>query len=146
MGQHKQARQILARLARDESPGSYNAKERVYHNLGYSYQSTNSLDNAAKFYKKAIAENPTYHMSWLQLGRVYQKTNNAKKETEALKKAVGFCPLCMEPNEALFHAYLRQKDYQNARNLMSKLITNDEISPRSKKRATDLLRRVQPKK
>ncbi len=146
MGNHKAARVILAKLAKDEGPGSYTMKERLYHNLGYSYETTDNFDTAIKMYKKAIEENPAYHMSWLQLGRVYEKQKNIPKAVESLERALEFCQSCLEPAEELFMVHMSNGKVLQAKATLQKYLASDDISTFNKTRARQLLSGITAKK
>ena len=146
LGKYKEARNILTNLIRDQSSTSYTMKERLYHNLGYSYELTNDNDKAIKMYKQAVIENPTYHMSWLQLGRVYIKLKKQNDAIEAFKKAVSFCEPCIEPTEELYMTYMHNGQVLEAKSLLKKYLGNEYISTTNKIHAQKLMNRLTAKK
>lgn len=113
-GDHKGARTILARLIKTPKDKGYQYKERLYHNLAFSYQKTKNYTTAIRLYKKALEENPTYHMSWQNMGQCYEFLKNTKLALDSYQKAKLNCFGCYEPITLLVDFHLNNNNTQAA--------------------------------
>lgn len=136
----RQARSVFANILKKYP--NYKHKDRVFHNIGYSYAIENKAKKATKYYLKATQENPAYHLSWLQLGKVYGKTGQQAKAISAMRKSVKYCQACAETNFALYDLYFKNGKILQARKLIKNYLGNDNLDPRTQAKAQSLLRKV----
>ena len=146
LGDYKNAQITLAQMLKEKPPQAYKMKERLFHNLAYTYELKQNYNQSIKLYKKALEENPAYHMSWLQLGRVYLKQKKMVLAVKALEQSVNFCGLCLEPTKELFMTHLRRGQVLMAKSTINQYLSNNNVSPSNKAKAKKLRRSLTAKK
>ncbi|MDE3269722.1 MAG: tetratricopeptide repeat protein [Pseudomonadota bacterium] len=105
--QYADAKKLLLELL--EHADDYQYKERLYHNLALIHERSRKWRTAEKYYLKALSENPSYYLSLLKLGILYQKHHRYKKAVKYLKRAQNFCRKCYEPVDHLAATYTQIK-------------------------------------
>lgn len=102
-----QAQRLILALLKESSTGGYSRTERLYHNLGLIYQERSNHTQAERHYRKALAENPSYYLTLLQLGLLYRQQQRYEDALVWLHKARNFCRKCLEPVRHLSYIYVR---------------------------------------
>src|SRR5690606_12651004 len=90
-GDHDQAIRLLDALTKTKDTADYLSKERIYHNLGYAYERSGKLPSSERWYRKAIDTNPSYFLSHLGLGRIYERMSRPAMARMAYTQASDFC-------------------------------------------------------
>lgn len=112
---YKDAEKLLKMLiARKETP-RYEHRERFFHNYGLVLEKTNRLVAAERQYRNATEENPTFHLSRLQLARLYQEQKKPQLAIKELDAARFACPQCFDPTAALVKIYAERGEVTKAR-------------------------------
>ncbi len=137
---YKSARNALNQAIRIEP--EYSHRERIYHNIAYTHQKERNYKNAIKYYRKALAINPTYHKSWQEIAQSYESLKQNKKAIYAYQKARNFCENCYSPNLALTKAYLRMNQPRSAIKTIRKYLNIEGISAVDEKKARNVLTKL----
>lgn len=135
IGNYSEARKILATLIKDKSKNSYVYKERLYHNLAYSYQKEGKYKLAIKVYNRALKENPIYHMSWLNKGVCYSQLSDSRRALLSFNKAKMNCRGCYEPVTYLVDTYLKLNQAKKAQKELREFLAVENIDSRMMKMA-----------
>ena len=102
-----QAQRLILALLKESSADAYPRTERLYHNLGLIYQERGAPARAEHYYRKALAENPSYYLTLLQLGLLCRQQRRYGDALSWLSKAKNFCRKCLEPVRHLSAIYVR---------------------------------------
>ncbi len=139
-GQYKNAKKILNAQIQNVSKGQekYIHVERLYHNLALVYENEKKTNQAVKFYKKALEENPSFYLSLMQLGHVYNKVNKKENAFNYFKLARESCPNCFEPIEGMYHHYVAKKNRNAARKILDDSLKQEGLPLEIKKRGLAL--------
>ena len=108
------AQRLLLTLLQEKSGNTYQRTERIYHNLGLIYQKRGDQKRAEHYYRKAVAENPSYYLTLLNLGLMSKQQRRYQDAITWLHKAKNFCRKCLEPVRHLSNIYLSQGKQQQA--------------------------------
>lgn len=112
-GSLQQAQKLILTLL-EEGTGTYRKIERLYHNLGLIAERRKRYAQAERYYRKALAENPSYYLTLLRLGLLCQQQRRYRDAVMWLHKAKNFCRKCLEPVEHLSRIYQRTGKPQQA--------------------------------
>lgn len=85
-----------------------------YFSMASNYSDKNDLENAKKYYLKAIDEDPKYVEAYDNLGVVYRKLKEYDKAIESYKKSIALYPNGATAHQNLAAAYGITNDYENA--------------------------------
>lgn len=138
LGQTKEARSLLLRLS---ELGTYSYRERLLHNIAYTYEMEGNLEQAQEFYEEALVENPVYYLSKVSLAKVLQKQGNLKEAFKTYQKAAQFCPTCYEAREKLVYFYAPRYP-EKAKKILDSFLSIQEISPGDREKALALRRKL----
>lgn len=115
LNRYKEAEKLLKTLIARKDKPLYEHRERLFHNYGLVLEKTNRLVAAEKQYRNATEENPTFHLSRLQLARIYQEQKKPQLAVKELDAARFACPQCFDPTAALVKIYADRGDITKAR-------------------------------
>ena len=138
--QHKRALSTLFKITKSEEFLSYEHPERVYHNIGLSSEKLKKYKIATKYYKKALTRNPTFYISLMRLGQVYQKTQKYKASRKYFTKAQNLCNTCYGPVSAIASTYISENKSGKAIKVLRRYIKVKKVKKSDKLRATKLMR------
>ncbi len=135
-GFYKKAREIVQKHLKDDD---YTFKERLLHNLAFSYEKDHQFELAERYYKEALQELPMFYLSTYRLGHLYKNQNKYKHSEVFLKKAYEICQLCYEPVADLVAVYLVQKKPVKASIILRKYLHEAKLDEVDKSKAKKLL-------
>jgi len=141
-GDNDRAIRLLTQLIKQAEDNNYPYKERLYHNLGYSYAKVRNNAKAEQWYKQALDENPAFFLSQLELARLYEKSNRPTMAIAAYRKSIDRCLVCIEPVEALASLYVQAGRFAEARQTVIQFEKVEGVSAQDRTRAQELLKRV----
>ncbi len=136
LGSYRAAEKLLEPLLKDKT---YPYKERLYHNYALTFEKRKNYKKAILLYNKAIDENPSYYLSHIQLGKIYQTTHQKQPAVLSYEKAVRSCPVCFDAVHELVLLLIENKEFSRASTLLSKFMTTKDTSERNKAQAKNLL-------
>ncbi len=136
--QYRKARNVARKLLKRKEDYPY--KERLFHNLAVAYERDRKFKGAIINYKKAIAINPVFYMSLIQLGKIYLNFGNLKQAELYLTKAQKSCQVCLEPVQNLSQLLLKQGKKNDAVTLISNYIQISAVKASDKASAKKLLK------
>ncbi len=135
-GSFVEAESVLQKLLKEKS---YPYSERVYHNYALLFEKRKKYRKAVSYYTKAVNENPSYYLSHLRLGKIYQLERNRTSAKLAYEKAANACSLCFEPVQEASLIYLDEGNFKKASALLQHFLANKEISSDNRSQARSLL-------
>ena len=144
-GSLAQAQRLLLTLLQEKSGNTYQRTERLYHNLGLIYQKRGKHKRAEHYYRKAIAENPSYYLTLLNLGLMSKQQQHYQEAITWLLKAKNFCRKCLEPVRHLSTIYLLQNKHQQAFTLVDTYSRQAGLNLQERQAAIALRQRLQKK-
>jgi tetratricopeptide (TPR) repeat protein len=92
---------------------------------GIAYHQLLDLNNAKKYYDKAVKLNPKYAEAINNLGTIYYARKSYRRAVEQYKKALRFTPESASILSNLGTAYFARKDYENASKAYQQALTLD---------------------
>ncbi len=113
-GSRSQAQKLLHTLLREKGSETYPRRERFYHNLGLICQERGNHKRAEYYYRRALAENPSYYLTLLKMGLLRFQQRRYEGAIAWLNKAKNFCRKCLEPIRHLSDAYVRVGKWRQA--------------------------------
>jgi len=137
--QNEAAQKILEVLLQDPS---YDSRERIYHNLGLTFEQKRDFQMAENQYQKALMENPTYYVSHFRLGLLYQKQHKRELAIESFTAAIKFCPNCYEPIEAVSGIYMEAGEVDKVVTLVSRFLEQKDPGSQAQIQAQSLLEKA----
>ena len=144
-GSWSQAQRLLFALLRENGNDVYPRTERIYHNLGLIYQKNNDHKRAEHYYRKALAENPSYYLTLLKLGLLYRQQKRYDDAIIWLNKAKNFCRKCLEPVRYLSAVYVRTGKRQLAFSTVDTYSRQTGLNLQERRAAMALRQRLQKK-
>jgi Tfp pilus assembly protein PilF len=142
-GDYDRAIRLLKRLLEPQKgKEEYHYKERLYHNLGYAYVKQKNVAKAKAYFQEALAENPAFFPSHLELARIYESTNKPAQAIRTYRASIDYCAICYEPVQALTALYLKTGQRSDAQKALMRFTKTDGISAHDKDAAMRLLRQV----
>lgn len=136
-GSYASARKLLRKLL--TTADDYTYKERLWHNMALSYDKENKASLAERYYKKALAENPGYYLSHLQLGYLYKQRGRSALASKHFWQANQQCRSCYAPVSELSSHMIKRRQYAQAINLLRRYLHQREASPENSLAAKALL-------
>ena len=127
-GEYQRAARLLTQLLSQAESTSYAYKERLYHNLGYTYAKERNSAKAELWLQRAVEENPTFFLSHLELARLYERSNRPEKAVASYRKAMDYCLVCFEPVQALSSLYIKTGRTGEARRVLMQFGKNEGVS------------------
>lgn len=140
-----QAQRLLLALLQETNKETYPRTERIYHNLGLIYQERGDHKRAEHYYRKALAENPSYYLTLLKLGLMYRQQKRYDDAIIWLNKAKNFCRKCLEPVRHLSAIYVRMDKWQQAFILVDTYSRQTELNLQERRAALALRQSLQKK-
>lgn len=138
-----EATKLVKRLiAKEESSPNYAYRERLYHNLGLIAERQNNLVEAEKNYRIALEENPTFYLSTLSLGRLYDRTKRTDLARVKFEQAHEICPTCYDAVDALSKHYISSNRGDLAVNVLLQFNKNESLSEMDRTKAAELLKSI----
>ena len=140
-----QAQRLILTLLRDKSDTVYPRIERFYHNLGLIYQERGGYKRAEHYYRKALAENPSYYLTLLKLGLLCRQQQRYDDAVIWLHKAKNFCRKCLEPVSHLSTIYVHMGKQQLAFSTVDTYSRQTGLNLQERRAALILRQRLQKK-
>jgi Tfp pilus assembly protein PilF len=140
-GEQTRARNVLRKLVKGDE--NYGHRERLYHNLGLSYQKERNYPAAKKYFYLALNDSPSFYMSLIALAKIAKELNDAKGAKGFLKKAVKSCPSCYEPVHLLATYYINDGELKLAHSLLQSYAARDDAQDEDRESSRQLMRHVQ---
>ena len=141
-GDHSKAIRLLKAMTKGKKGEEYLKKERIYHNLGYANVKSGKNSAAERWFRKALDANPSYFLSHMALGKLYEKTRRPAMARTSFRQASDFCAICFDPIEPLVNLYMQARQPQEATAVITRYLRNSKVRPEDKARANKLLMRV----
>ncbi|MCX6125256.1 MAG: hypothetical protein NTV34_11005 [Proteobacteria bacterium] len=124
-------------LARKETP-PYPHRERIFHNYGLIAEKTGRGLLAEKMFQNAVEQNPMFHISHMQLARIYKEKNRGSLVSKHLEAARFGCPACFEPLESLVKFNISKGETKLARLMIQDYKLTEGLSQQDRRRLADL--------
>lgn len=124
--------------AKNRAGDTYPYPERLEHNLGLAYEKMKRNDLAKKQYEAALVENPSFYLSLLQLGRMYQRQSQVREAIAKLNLAHVACPVCFDPVQSLVTLYQAEKRSKDAQSLLNGFLREKNVPKDDLARAREL--------
>lgn len=141
-GNNEKAIKLLSGLLGSDQGKNYEHLDRIYHNLGYANGQLANLTKAENWFREALAENPSFFPSHLELAKIYANSNRAKLAVQEFRRAIDNCQVCFEPVHALSLLYVRLNQPEEAQKILLSFTRSEDISNQDRERAKSLLRTV----
>lgn len=100
-----------------------------YYNIGSEASERGDYEEAIKYYKLAIKEDPKFVFAYDNLGYAYRKLEKFDDAVEYYKKSLKIDPEGLMPLQNIAIAYKLKKDYTNAIKWYEKLTKVDSNNP-----------------
>ena len=126
-GQNDQGEKVLLHLLTLKNFKAYRYPERVFHNLAKIKEKQNQFKIAEKYYRRSIAENPTYYLTKFQLAKLFDKTKRPGLALHMMEEAQTACPVCPDPVEELVKKYRAMGKNIQAKILIQSFIKTDGV-------------------
>jgi Tfp pilus assembly protein PilF len=140
-GSPEKALKLLAAILKNKKMStSYAYRERIFHNIAYSYVKLGENKKAESWLNQALEENPTFFPSHLELARLYEKTKRPAMALKAYRKAIDYCHVCFEPVESFANIHLKIGNPLEARNALIKFTRVEGIASSDRAKAEQLLK------
>lgn len=139
-GQNQKAISLLKRLKKHPKFSEYKHPERVHHNMGLSNERLKNTREAIRYYRRALSSNPSFYISLIRLGQIYQKKGWNKKARNQFRTAAKACPQCFDPINGLTMTYIAQGKPRKAIRILNKFLKNQKVTEGDKTRAEDMLK------
>ncbi|MBI2601990.1 MAG: tetratricopeptide repeat protein [Deltaproteobacteria bacterium] len=120
--------------------GSYEYKERIYHNMALVMENEGKTDEAIHLYSTALDENPSYFLSNIRLGKLYDQTKRPRLALSAFQQASKTCVVCFEPVHEIVMLYLKAKAPEKAKKVLLDFVANKEVAKEDRESAQKLLK------
>ncbi len=143
--QFPQARKTLKGALKNLAAGDktkYRFPERIFHNIGLTYEKEKKLKLAEKYYQKALVQNSLFYLSLMRMGRVYQKTGRNKLAEDVFKKAIHNCNKCLEPVAVLSKHYLKMGKKKEATQILKGYLAQKDLQVGDRSLATNILTKI----
>ena len=140
-----QAQRLILTLLKESRNDTYPRTERLYHNLGLIHQERGDHTRAERYYRKALAENPSYYLTLLKMGLLYRQQQRYDDAIIWLNKALNFCRKCLEPVRHLSSVYRRMGKQQQAFTTVDTYSRQTGLSLQERRAALALRQRLQKK-
>jgi Tfp pilus assembly protein PilF len=127
-------------LKNKQAAAKYPYKERIFHNIGYSYIKLGQNKKAEQWLTESVEENPTFFPSHLELARLYEKTARPALAQKSYRRAMDYCHVCLEPVEALANIYLKLGSPIEARKVLQSFTKVEGITTADRAKAQQLLK------
>lgn len=141
-GEHKKAIKILLGLLKSEQGQNYEHQERIFHNLGYANGLIGNQQKAETWLREALAENPSFFPSHLELARIYANSNRLNLAVKEYRRAIDYCQVCFEPIHALSLLYIRLNQPAEAQKILLSYSRIEDINAKDRQQAKLLLKSV----
>lgn len=136
LGSYRAAEKLLEPLLKDKN---YPYKERLYHNYALTFEKRKNYKKAILLYNKAIDENPSYYLSYVQLAKIYKNTHQRHSAVLSYEKAVRSCPICFDAVHELALLLIEDKQFTRVSTLLTQFLSVKDASEGNKTQAKNLL-------
>lgn len=138
----KLLRGLIAKMENDTGVDAYPTPERLYHNMGLIHFREKRYKQAEEAFRRALEQEPTYHLSQFLLAKIYDATNRRALARQTYTKILEICPDCFDPMQALTMSYLKDGQFDMANLTVSNFLRISPIPEQELNRAKDLKRLV----
>jgi Tfp pilus assembly protein PilF len=107
----------------------YKYPERFNHNIALAYERMNRSKFAIKYYRQALAKNPSNFQTLMQLGRLYERLNRIKHAEPIYKRAADVCLKCYEPVKRRSDVLVKLGRKAEATQMLVDFLETQEIRP-----------------
>ncbi|MBV6493147.1 MAG: Lipopolysaccharide assembly protein B [Turneriella sp.] len=104
----KGADRVLSNIINENSPAD------LHYTYGKLLEDAGEFDNAEKQYQISVKKNPQYFNGWINLGKIYARTQKLEQAENAYRKALDIEPSSFDANLNLANTLYRQKKFQSA--------------------------------
>lgn len=118
--------------------GAYAYMERVQVNIGLAYMEEGNCTKAQVHFDKALVLDPTFVTAHFNSGKCWLKSGNHRAALASLKRAVDFCPGCIDPILELARARYAAGEQKEAVASLEKILRG-KIDSKSAERTKKLL-------
>ena len=132
-GKVNRARKIIRNALR-KFP-KYDYPERLWHNLGLSYEYEKKRKAALRFYNRSLKINPTYYLSLVQKAKIMHNDGKRKQADFNFHRAAQFCPTCFEPIKFLAASELAKGHKGKAMKRINNFLGEKGISKKDRRQA-----------
>ncbi len=130
---------LLLKTTRASNFSSYEYPERVHHNLGLAAEKQKKANMAEKHYRRALAKNPSFYLSLMQLSSLMTKQQKERAAQRYLEQARRLCLSCYDPVAQLSESYIRTGHYADATATLQAYLKRPDLDSTSKSKAQQLL-------
>lgn len=138
--QYNLALKTLHKLRKHREFEDYRHPERITHNLGLSSEKLGRLQDAEKYYRMALRQNPNFYISLMRLAQIYENRKQHKKALGLFKKAKEVCDVCFDPVNGMAMTYLSMKQPKRALIVLNRFMKKKSTSKEDKKKAQQMIR------
>lgn len=138
-GRNAKAYNLLLKAKKLKEFGNYQFPERIHHNLGLAAEKLKRTSLAEKHYRRAIAKNPSFYLTLMQLAALKQTQNHSLAAQRYLGQARRVCLNCIDPVSQLTQSYLKEGKDLQARRLLTSYLRRTDLEANSKLQASALL-------
>lgn len=141
VGSPEKAQALLAALLKNKAASKdYPYKERIYHNIGYSYVKLGNNKKAEQWFLAATEENPTFFPSHLELARLYEKMKRPAMAEKSYRRAIDFCRVCFEPVQALAGIQIKMGNSPEAQKTLVNFMKGEGVAAADRAQAEQMIR------
>ena len=138
LGQFKESRETLNRIIERKK---YTLMEKVYLNLGLSFLQEKNCKKAVPHFQSALDIDPTYAAPYFNLGKCQASAGDLAGARSSFRRAVDFCPNCLDPQLELATVLARLGEKRNAKRAVESIL-KAEPNELLKRRALALQRQL----
>ncbi len=141
--QYPLALKTLRNLLASPLGKNYQHPERIHHNIALVAERMNKAKLAEKHYQLALQENPTYYLSLMRLGQLYERSKRPNEAQQQFYRAREACLRCFDPIYALVSQQLGRGQGPSAVALIQDYLGNKEVEAADRNKARKLLSQAQ---
>ncbi|WP_196888905.1 tetratricopeptide repeat protein [Aureivirga sp. CE67] len=123
------ARDLIQSNVGEESKESENPQALEFYYEGTKLSKEGKLEEAIKFYKKAVKEDPNFAWAYDNMGICYRRLNKLDEAEKAYKKSIKIDPTGKMPLQNLAVVYIHKKKFKKAVKAYEKLKKVDSSNP-----------------
>ena len=130
---------LLTRVKDSKISQGYQYPERIYHNIALAAERSENFQLAEKNYVIALSENPSYYLSLMRLGQLYEKQRRPLEAQRTFSKAKASCPKCFDPVNALAMGFIARGKHKSAFIALKQYTKRREVSNENRKKAEKMI-------
>lgn len=138
MGEYEESRSTLNKII---SRKRYPLMEKVYLNLGLSFLQEKNCKKAIPYFQSALDIDPTYAAPYYNIGKCQVSVGHLTEAKTSFRRAVDFCPNCLDPQLELASVLARLGEKRNAKVAVESIL-KAEPNKLLKRRALALQRQL----